>query len=103
MSLETRAAAYEVYEKDRLKGWIDWTLWFFLGGFGGHRFYMGHTSIGLAIAALTLLTGLGLIWSLIHAFFLNEARRKQNRIRWNLIARGFQISEKPVPASASHF
>nr|WP_137676255.1 TM2 domain-containing protein [Parerythrobacter lutipelagi] len=55
-----------------------YVLWFFLGGFGAHRFYLGQT--GTAIAQLLLLllgwipVGLGWIalgvWWLIDAFLI---------------------------------
>ncbi|SMG19086.1 TM2 domain-containing protein [Paenibacillus aquistagni] len=64
---------------------IAYVLWFFLGGFGGHRFYMGKTGSGVAqlllMLASTLLTilligvvgfiALGL-WVLIDAFFVHK-------------------------------
>lgn len=28
--------------------WIALLLWFFLGGFGGHKFYIGRTDLGVA-------------------------------------------------------
>ena len=52
-------------EADASASDIDWTaflLCWFLGIFGAHRFYLGHT--GIAIAQLLTLGGLG-IWSFI--------------------------------------
>jgi TM2 domain-containing membrane protein YozV len=43
-------------------------LAFFLGGFGAHRFYMGHTSIGIAqliltaLGIVTLCLGIGVVF-----------------------------------------
>ena len=34
---------------------IAFLLWFFLGGFGGHRFYVGKIVSGLVLLLLTLL------------------------------------------------
>ena len=51
-------------------------LWFFLGGFGGHRFYLGD--YGRAIGMLLTLGGLGL-WTLVDAFFIPRALRKSRR------------------------
>ena len=33
---------------------IAWLLWFFLAGFGAHRFYFGHTGMGILYIVLTL-------------------------------------------------
>lgn len=52
-----------------------WLLWFFLGGLGGHRYYLGKFKTGIA-QTLTL-GGLG-IWALIDAFFINGMLRKEN-------------------------
>ena len=45
-------------------------LWFFTGGIGGHRYYMGD--IGYAIAMTLTLGGLGL-WTLVDAFLISGA------------------------------
>lgn len=42
-------------------------LWFFLGGFGGHRFYNGK--VGTGILMIITLGGLG-IWWLIDGIFI---------------------------------
>lgn len=34
--------------------WIALILWFFLGAFGGHRFYVGDTGTGIAYVLCTL-------------------------------------------------
>ena len=56
----------QYYTGQNMAGRRDWLvavlLCFFLGGFGAHRFYTGHT--GIAIAQLLTLGGCG-IWSLI--------------------------------------
>jgi len=57
-------------------GAATWLLWFFLGGFGGHRFYLGD--YGRAIGMLLTLGGLG-IWALVDAFFIPKALRKSRR------------------------
>lgn len=40
-------------------------LWWFLGIFGAHRFYMGHLGTGLAMAGATALCGFGAIWGFV--------------------------------------
>lgn len=52
---------------------ITWLLWLFLGGIGGHRYYLGN--IGRGIAMTLTLGGLG-IWALIDAFLIPAALRR---------------------------
>ena len=54
---------------------VSWLMWFFLGGFGGHRYYLGK--IGTGILMTLTLGGLG-IWALIDAFLINKMVRKLN-------------------------
>lgn len=54
-----------------------WLLWLFLGGVGGHRFYLGR--IGTGIAMLLTLGGIG-IWWIVDAFLIPgmlKANRRQ--------------------------
>ena len=64
---------------------VAYLLWFFLGGFGAHRFYMGRTGsalgmLGLLIGSLVLsvfvigLLGFPVltVWWLIDAFLINK-------------------------------
>ncbi|MEM5614188.1 TM2 domain-containing protein [Staphylococcus pseudintermedius] len=53
-----------------------WLLWFFTGGIGGHRYYLGD--IGYAIAMTFTLGGLG-FWSLIDAFLISGRLRKKTK------------------------
>jgi TM2 domain-containing membrane protein YozV len=64
----------EVNNKQKSKG-TAYLLWFFFGGLGGHRFYMGH--IGYAIGMVLTLGGLGL-WTLIDLFLIGSAIEKDN-------------------------
>lgn len=56
---------------------ISYLLWFFFGGFGGHRFYLGRIKTGIAQLLLTV-TGSFLlvplipllIWLLVDAFLI---------------------------------
>ena len=52
-----------------------WLLWFFTGGFGGHRFYLGKTGTGVAM--LLTLGGLG-VWTFIDLFLLNGMIKDTN-------------------------
>lgn len=47
-----------LYEARRKSGLLAYALWFFLGYFGVHRFYLGHTMSGLIMLALTALGSL---------------------------------------------
>ncbi|WP_411842484.1 TM2 domain-containing protein [Salinicoccus sp. HZC-1] len=93
--LSTRDLTILSSEMDRVqktKG-IAFILWFFLGGFGAHRFYMGDIGYGTAMAAVTVIgailtLGMSLfvtgIWVLVDAFLIsgridkiNEARERE--------------------------
>lgn len=58
----------EFDKKKKSKG-TAYLFWFFLGGFGGHRFYVGDIGLGVAMLFLNWLT-LG-IWALVDAFILS--------------------------------
>lgn len=64
------------YEKQKKSKLVTWLLWLFLGGIGGHRYYLGH--IGKGIAMTLTLGGLG-IWTLITAFFINRWVDEHNK------------------------
>ncbi|HKK72237.1 MAG TPA: TM2 domain-containing protein [Candidatus Krumholzibacteria bacterium] len=64
----------EMSDKRKSSG-ISFVLWFFLGLFGGHRFYLGQVGPGV----LMLLTGGGLgLWWLIDLFLLSGMVSKVN-------------------------
>lgn len=54
---------------------IAYMLWFFLGAFSGHRFYLGRT--GSAWAQMLTLGGLG-VWLLADAFLIPRMVREYN-------------------------
>jgi TM2 domain-containing membrane protein YozV len=88
------ARAMMLFEANKKSMLVSYLLWFFLGTFGGHRFYNGR--IGSAVAQLlltifgiSLLTayGLGLlllipvwIWVLIDAFLIPGWIRNHNSL-----------------------
>jgi TM2 domain-containing membrane protein YozV len=73
---------YHSVEKDTRTAYA---IWFFLGIFGGHRFYLGDT--GRSIAMLCTLGGLGL-WTLADVFFVGRRVRTVNdRRRAAIMAR----------------
>ncbi len=64
---------------------VAYLLWFFLGGFGAHRMYMGKIGSGIGMAALTVgsivlsaivigLLGFPILfgWLVVDAFLLNK-------------------------------
>ncbi|RME64082.1 MAG: TM2 domain-containing protein [Alphaproteobacteria bacterium] len=46
------------YEAQRKSGLLAYALWFFLGTFGVHRFYLGHWTSGFIMLGLTALGSL---------------------------------------------
>ena len=63
----------EAHKKSPL---IAYLLWFFLGGLGAHRYYLGN--IGMGIAMTLTFGGLG-IWALIDVFFINGRLKEINQ------------------------
>lgn len=57
---------------------IAYLLWFFLGGFGAHKFYLGRVGIGFAYLFTLGFLGIGL---LIDLFTLPRQVRTANEVR----------------------
>lgn len=74
-------------------------IWFFLGGFGGHRFYLGRSGSAFAqlamtiIGAITLPVGIGAIlliingiWILVDAFLIpGMVQAQKDQVRQSLM------------------
>lgn len=82
-------------------------LWFFLGGIGGHRFYLGRIKTALLMLIISILGwltifayGLGLfllvplgIWVLLDAFLIpGMIQRHKDNIRAELTNQALQLS-----------
>lgn len=75
-----------IFEANRKSTGASYLLWFFLGGFGAHRFYLGRTGSGIAQLLLGLLGWVPLflgwvvlgIWWLIDAFLIPDMIRTEN-------------------------
>lgn len=83
-TLETRELLLlESETKNRGKSMIiAYLLWYFLGIFGGHRFYMGRTGSAIAMLVLSI-TVIGLfatfVWWVVDAFLLHQWVKDQNQ------------------------
>ncbi|MDD3446868.1 MAG: TM2 domain-containing protein [Zavarzinia sp.] len=98
----SNASMMMAYDANKKSVGVAYLLWFFLGGFGGHRFYLG--SVGLAVTQLVLtvlgavlsFVGVGLallavvgIWVLIDAFLIpGMISAYNNGVRLKLMAGG---------------
>ena len=81
LSNDTRALM--LFEANKKTALVAYILWFFLGLFGAHNFYLKRT--GVAVAQLILsLTIVGLlitvIWVLVDAFLIPGWVRNQNNL-----------------------
>ena len=81
LSKDTRALL--LYDANRKSAVVAYVLWFFLGLFGGHNFYLKR--IGVAVTQLVLsITVVGLlvtvVWVLIDAFLIPGWVRRQNNL-----------------------
>ena len=85
------ALAQMMYQANAKSVGVAYLLWFFLGGFGGHRFYAGKTGSAVAMLVLMLigvvtaaaivgffLIGIVGLWALIDAFLIPGWIRSYN-------------------------
>ncbi len=86
------AARLMQYDAAKKSALIAYLLWFFLGGVGVHRFYLGRTGSGIAMAIISVLSwitvyiGIGFIglaviglWWLVDAFLIPGIATRANQ------------------------
>ena len=86
------AARLMQYDAAKKSALIAYLLWFFLGGVGVHRFYLGRTGSGIAMAIISMLSwitvyiGIGFIglaviglWWLVDAFLIPGIATRANQ------------------------
>jgi|SRR5215470_1904783 TM2 domain-containing membrane protein YozV len=81
--LSNDARVLMLYEANKKTALVAYLLWFFLGLFGAHNFYLGR--IGVAVTQLILsLILVGMIitifWVLVDAFLIPGWIRRQNNL-----------------------
>jgi TM2 domain-containing membrane protein YozV len=81
LSSDTRALL--LYEANKKTPVVAYLLWFFLGLFGGHNFYLKRTGVAVAQLILSLtLVGMVItvIWVIVDAFLIPGFVRDQNNL-----------------------
>jgi len=81
LSNDTRALM--LFEANKKTALIAYVLWFFLGLFGGHNFYLRRTGVAVAqlILSLTLIGMLvTMVWVLVDAFLIPGWVRNENNL-----------------------
>lgn len=76
LSGEQLSMVQSEYAKKEKNKTTMYLLWFFFGGFGIHRFYLGDTGRGVAMLLLNWAT-LG-IWALIDVFLIGSRLEQLN-------------------------
>jgi TM2 domain-containing membrane protein YozV len=72
-----------LYDANRKSAVIAYILWFFLGWFGAHNFYLGRKGVGIAQVLLTIsVIGwfITLVWVVVDAFLIPGWVRRQNNL-----------------------
>ena len=72
-----------LYDANRKSAVIAYILWFFLGLFGAHNFYLRRTGVGIVQVILTI-TVVGalitLVWIFVDAFLIPGWVRRENNL-----------------------
>ena len=82
------ARAMMLFQVNRKDMCAAYALWFFLGYFGAHNFYLKRTGVAVAQLILTL-TIIGLVinffWHIVDAFLIpGIVRRENSMLAWKL-------------------
>lgn len=93
-------AAMLAFEANKKSIGIAYLLWFFLGGLGVHRFYLGRTGSAIGILALTVvgclttflmvgvvLLAVMMVWLLVDAFLIPGIVRQENNALAHTVTR----------------
>lgn len=85
------ANALMQYDANKKSVGVAYLLWFFFGGFGGHRFYLGETGSAAALLIITLVSialmfvvvgfftlAISAIWVFVDLFLIPGIARKHN-------------------------
>lgn len=78
--------AHMMYDANKKSVGASYLLWFFLGGFGAHRFYLNQTGTAVAQLLLGLLGWIPLfmgwvvlgIWWVVDAFLIPQIAAREN-------------------------
>jgi TM2 domain-containing membrane protein YozV len=72
-----------LFEANKKTALVAYILWFFLGLFGAHNFYLGRTGVAVAQLILSLIV-IGLVitfvWVIVDAFLIPGWVRRQNNL-----------------------
>lgn len=83
LSSEQLAMVQSELDKKSKNKVVMYLLWFFTGGIGGHRYYLGDIGMGIA---MTLTLGCLGLWSLIDVFFIgSRLETKTNKVEREII------------------
>ena len=81
--LSNDARVLMLYEANKKTALVAYLLWFFLGLFGAHNFYLGRTGVAVTQLILSLII-VGLVitifWVLVDAFLIPGWVRRQNNL-----------------------
>jgi TM2 domain-containing membrane protein YozV len=81
--LSNDARAMMLFEANKKTALVAYLLWFVVGLFGGHNFYLKRTGVAVAqlIVSLTLVGMLiTIVWVLVDAFLIPSWVRNQNNL-----------------------
>jgi TM2 domain-containing membrane protein YozV len=81
--LSNDARVMLLFEANKKTAVVAYLLWFFLGLFGGHNFYLKRTGVAVAQLILTLIVVgmlITIVWAFVDAFLIPGWVRNQNNL-----------------------